>query len=166
MPQFNLLLAAGAALIPLVLGFIWYNKFLFGKAWMASAGVTEEDGKKMNMPLVFGLTYVFSFLLAMALHSLTIHQFAFVSLVLLEMDITDPEELTAAVNSAAELTAHKYRTFRHGAVHGTIAGFIIALPLLGINALFEGKNWKYILINVGYWTVCMALMGGVICQWC
>lgn len=60
-PQPNMLLAAATALIPLLIGFVWYNPKVFGTAWMKEAGVTMEDGKKMNMPLVFGLTYFLSF---------------------------------------------------------------------------------------------------------
>jgi len=39
------------------------------------------------------------------------------------------------------------------------------LPVMGVNALFERKGFKYIAINVGFWTVSLALMGGIICQW-
>ena len=34
-------------------------------------------------------------------------------------------------------------------MHGSMAGLFIALPVLGVNALFEGKGWKYILVFVG-----------------
>lgn len=165
MPQINFLLAATTALIPLLMGFIWYHKNVFGTAWMKEAGVTEEDGKKMNMPLVFGLTYLFSFFLSIALHFMTIHQFALFSLSLPEMNYTDKGGLLPTINTLAEVAGDKYRTFRHGAVTGFIDGFIVILPILGVNALFEGKGWKYILINTGFWTVCISIMGGIICQW-
>ncbi|MFY9309226.1 MAG: DUF1761 domain-containing protein [Bacteroidia bacterium] len=58
---------------------------------------------------------------------------------------------------------NNFRTFKHGVFHGVMAGFTIALPILGTNAMFERKGFKYIAINVGYWIVCLALMGGVIC---
>jgi hypothetical protein len=31
----------GAALIPTVIGFLWYNPKVFGNAWMAAADMTE-----------------------------------------------------------------------------------------------------------------------------
>ena len=43
-----------AALIPLAIGFIWYNQKVFGTAWMKEAGVTEEKMNNANMPLIFG----------------------------------------------------------------------------------------------------------------
>ena len=58
-----------------------------------------------------------------------------------------------------------HRSFGHGALHGAIAGIFLVLPLLGINALFERKGFKYILINVGYWTLTLAIMGAIVCGW-
>ena len=58
-----------------------------------------------------------------------------------------------------------YRTFKHGALHGTMAGLFLILPVLATQAMFERKTVKYVLINTGYWVVTFALMGGVICQW-
>jgi len=165
MPKINFLLAAGTALIPLIIGFLWYHKNVFGNIWIKETGVTAEDGKKMNMPLIFGLTYVFSFFLSIALHFMTIHQFALSSLALPELNFTDPDGLVPALNNLVEMSADKYRTFRHGAVTGIIDGFLVVLPVIGVNALFERKGWKYILINVGFWTVCISIMGGIICQW-
>jgi hypothetical protein len=45
-----------------------------------------------------------------------------------------------------------------------MGGLTLALPIIGINALFERRGFKYIAINVGYWVVSMAIMGGIICQ--
>jgi hypothetical protein len=42
---------------------------------------------------------------------------------------------------------------------------MIAMPVLGINAMFEGKGFKYVMLNSLYWMVSMALMGGVICAY-
>jgi hypothetical protein len=58
-----------------------------------------------------------------------------------------------------------FRTFEHGAFHGVILGVFIALPILMINGLFERKSLKYGFINAGFWIICMALCGGIICQW-
>ncbi len=56
-----------------------------------------------------------------------------------------------------------FRTFKHGAFHGAIGGIMLALPIVGTNALFERKGVKYIAINAGFWIISMALMGGIIC---
>ena len=53
-----------ATLTPMIIGFVYYHKAVFGKAWMDSIGMTEEKARSANMPLVFALSLVFSFLLA------------------------------------------------------------------------------------------------------
>lgn len=60
---------------------------------------------------------------------------------------------------------NEFRTFKHGALHGAMAGIFLFLPVLGTNALFERKSWKYIFINAGYWLVSATLVGGVISAW-
>ncbi|MGZ3933107.1 MAG: DUF1761 domain-containing protein, partial [Bacteroidia bacterium] len=80
--------------------------------------------------------------------------------------INDPStEMGALYKKIMDTLGTSYRTFKHGALHGTIGGFMIALPILATNAMFEGKGFKYIAINAGYWIICMALMGGLICAW-
>jgi hypothetical protein len=58
-----------------------------------------------------------------------------------------------------------FRTFKHGAFHGAINGLFVAVPILGVNALFEQKSFKYIAVNGLYWIITLSLMGGVICGW-
>jgi hypothetical protein len=157
------LVAALAALFPLLLGFVWYNPKVFGNAWMKSAGLTEESMKGANMALIFGLTYFFSFLAALSLFSVTIHQMGLGSLLVPQagMPVDDPQGLGKQVMA---LYANNYRSFKHGALHGTIMGILLALPLCGINGLFERRGWKYILINAGFWIISLAVMGGIVCQ--
>ncbi len=159
-----LLTSALAAFIPLLFGFIWYNPKVFGTAWMKVAGLTEESMKGTNLALVFGLTYFFGFLIAVGLHSITIHQFGIQGLLQPEQGYSDPEGAITTLKGMAEVFGHKFRTFRHGMIHGTINGIAILLPVVAINGLFERRGWKYILINAGYWIISTALMGGVICQ--
>ncbi|MEM1124805.1 MAG: DUF1761 domain-containing protein [Bacteroidota bacterium] len=56
-----------------------------------------------------------------------------------------------------------HRSFGHGALHGGIIALFAALPLIGINALFERRGWKYIWIHTGYWFITLALIGGLLC---
>jgi hypothetical protein len=78
------------ALIPLFIGFIWYNNKVFGKAWMNSAGLTEEQFKGGNMLKIFGLTYLFSVMASLALSTMVIHQFGFFSILANEPGAKDP----------------------------------------------------------------------------
>lgn len=162
--NFPIMLAA--ALVPLILGFIWYNPKVFGNAWMKAAGVTMDDGKKMNMPLVFGLTYLFSFFIAFTMGFLVIHQWHFYSILMNEPGMNDPNsEIGKFIAGFMEKYGHNFRTFKHGALHGTMSGIFLAMPVISINALFERKGFKYVAINSGFWILCFLLMGGIICAW-
>lgn len=157
--QFNFWLILVAGLVPLVTGFIWYNPKVFGNAWMKSAGLDEEKMKGANMPLVFFLCYLFGVILASALMTIVIHQFGFNSV----MQGDNTAETAAYMKNFFETYGNRFRTFKHGALHGTISGLFIAMPIIGTAALFERKKFKYIAIHTGYWMLTMALMGGVLC---
>ncbi len=157
MPQnYWLLLVAG--LIPLLVGFIWYNPKVFGNEWMKTIGMTEESMKGGNMALIFGLCYVFACILAMGLMPIVIHQFGALSL-------TGGDATKAKPSYQAFLNDYEtvFRTFKHGALHGGLTALFIALPVFGTNALFERRSVKYVAIHVGYWFITMLLMGGVLC---
>ncbi|MEQ1553960.1 MAG: DUF1761 domain-containing protein [Ferruginibacter sp.] len=153
-----LLLVAG--FIPLIVGFVWYNPKVFGYAWMKTIGKTEDDLKGANMALIFGLTYLFGCMLAMALMSIVIHQWGFNSVFQGDTSV----ESASYTKHFFETYGDRFRTFKHGVLHGSITGTFLALPIIGTNALFERRSAKYVAIHVGYWVVTMALMGGLLCQ--
>lgn len=52
-----------------------------------------------------------------------------------------------------------------GATAGFLTGFgFIAMMIMAVSA-FEQRSWKYILINGGYATVCLTIMGLIIGAW-
>lgn len=163
--KINFLIILASTLVPLVVGMIWYSpKIGFGKAWMAATGMTEESGKGANMVLIFTLLIVFSFLMTIGLMGVVIHQFALYSLLGQQPDFPEPNsEPSQLLNHTMELYGHSFRSFKHGALHGTLAGIMLALPIIAINAMFERRRFKYIAINTGYFIVCFALMGGLLC---
>jgi len=66
MSSINWLAAVVAALSGFAVGGIWYGP-LFGKAWMAATGMTEEKAKSGNMAMIYGLTYVLNVVAAISL---------------------------------------------------------------------------------------------------
>ncbi len=132
---------------------------------MKARGVTEEKIKSSNMILIFGLTFILSLLLAMAMQFLVIHQAHVKSLFFLQPIDDANTEMGALYQTIMQKLGTSYRTFKHGALHGTMNGLLIALPVLGINALFERKSFKYVAINVGYRMLCMGIMGGIVSAW-
>ncbi len=153
-----------SALIPLLIGFIWYNPKFLGTAWMKEAGLNLDGEKKPNMALMLGVTYVLSCIISLGLAPIVIHQFGFFSMLQKVPGINDPtSEIGIMFATTMEKYGNEFRTFKHGAFHGTITAIVIAMPLFGINALYEMKSFKYVAINVGFWVVCLALMGGLLC---
>ena len=134
-----------AAIIPMVLGAIYYGP-LFGRQWMSSLGITEDDLKGANMPLIYGIAFVVAFLIAMGLN--------------FNIELNHKE-----VNSAGELVYGSFHTFKHGALHGFITFFFLAAPVLISNSMFQRNSWKNIFINLGYWALVFALMGGLLDAW-
>jgi hypothetical protein len=162
--DFNFLTIAVAALMPLVMGFIWYGPMLFQNAWMKEVGFTKESMEGGNMALIFGLCYVLSFLMAFILQTFVIHQFGVSSTLMKSGESALSGVDLAYFNDFMVTYGDRFRTFGHGALHGTMIGLLIALPIMGTNAMFEKKSFKYVMINAGYWTVTLALMGGILCQ--
>ncbi len=134
MPPFNWLSLLIATLIPMLLGFVYYHKVVFGKAWMASLGITEEDVQKGNMGMIFGVSFVCSFLIAFF--------------------------LAANVNGPGQ--EGEFDSFKHGVFHGAIIAILLVTPVMITNGLFERKNWTNMMINAGYWILCLMLMGGIL----
>lgn len=62
-----------AALIPMVVGFVWYHPAVLGTIWMKESGMTEEKTKQGNMFVKLGLSLLFALLLAMTLNTLSVH---------------------------------------------------------------------------------------------
>lgn len=55
--EINWLAVMGAALSSFLLGGIWYSA-VFAKAWQSAAGLSDEQIKNGNMPLIFGGSFV------------------------------------------------------------------------------------------------------------
>ena len=159
--EFNIWASLVAAASTLVVGFVWYHPKVCGTAWMKASGLTEEQVQGGNMAKIFGLALIFAVLLAFTLRFLVVHQSGAMSLI--GGQVTDDvlPSFTAFMNDYGT----EFRTFKHGVFHGLMTGITVALPIIGTNALFERKSAKYIFINSGFWTVCMMVMGGIICAW-
>jgi len=142
-PDINILFIALAALVPMIIGAIFFGP-LFGKQWMSSLGYTEENiPEPIKMPIVYVVSLLLSFLLAYAL-----------ALVI--------EFLHKGLNDAGELVFMSDHTFGHGAYHGAQFGLMIAMPVLISNLLFQRNKASNIVMNVVYWMITLAIMGGIV----
>lgn len=164
----NIWLVFPIALIPLLVGFFWYGKTGFHKTWQREAGLSDEEIAGGNMGKIFGLSLVYSFLIAAFVPIFTIHQTALSGMFGTSSDQwmvagSDLMERLDGINELTGLYEHHLH-FGHGALHGLLFALFFVGPILFINGLFERKSWKYMLIHAGYWAICLTLMGGVWAQ--
>lgn len=145
MPEMNWLAIIVAALIPMIMGAIYYGP-LFGKTWLSSLGYTKEDFEGRNEPLIYGLALLMAFLVSWSLK------------ILIELVHKD-------VNSSGELIFGSFHTFGHGALHGALMAATLVVPVLISLSLFQKNTAKNILLNAGYWIICFAIMGGIVDAW-
>lgn len=153
------------ALVPMIIGFVWYGP-LFGKVWMVEMGFTKESLAKANMFKILFFSYLFSLMISFFLATVVIHQTGIFSTLAGEPGFAD--KTGAAFGYYQDFIStygDRFRTFSHGALHGAIASIFFILPVVSIIALFERKSFKYVALNVGYWMVTLAIMGGIVCKW-
>lgn len=166
MMELNWMATLVAAIVPLLVGSIYYNPKVLGNAWMSASGMTEEMIQGGNMLKIFGLSFVFSLMLSSSLMPMVIHQMNVYSIF-----ADDPSAMDATTETGAYLAdfmsryGDNFRTFKHGAFHGLLASLFFALPIIGINALFERRSAKYIFIHLGYWAVTLTIMCALISGW-
>ena len=158
--ELNFLAILVAALSTLVVGFLWYNPKTFGTIWMRESGMTEEKMKGSNMALIFGMSIFYAFLMAMIINTIVVHQFGALGLIGGDPALAKPSYAAFMADYGGD-----FRTFKHGMLHGFMTGLFLALPIVGTNALYERRSWKYTLIVGGFWIVCFTIMGGILCAW-
>jgi hypothetical protein len=127
----NHLAVLTATVLAFVLGGIWYGP-LFGRAWMAENGLTPESAAKMNAAKVYGLSFLWTLIMA--------YNLAFF--------IGDPSI------SAGQ-----------AALYGFATGFGWIAMGLFVVGLFERRSARLMLINGGYMTVALTMMGAIIGLW-
>jgi hypothetical protein len=168
----NILSILVTAFVPMVLGFVWYHPKVFGTAWMRLSGMTEEKAKQGNMALKLGLSYLFSMMIVFVLSSAIVVHDGFVKGALYYMTNRGTVKPQPGSDAAKWLDyytttlAASNHTFSHGSFHGFfLIGLFIVLPVIATNAIFERKNFKYVMLNAGYWILSITIMGGILAVW-
>ena len=155
-----------AAIVPLAVRFAWYDSRFLGRFWKDLPGVAREQSSWGRTSVIVGLSLALGFLMASIVMPLTIHQIHVFSVVQGDPDYgKESAAVTLWLTDFMERYGSSYRTFKHGAVHGAIAGLCLATPMVGIGGLFEGRRLKDVLVESSYWTVTLTLMGAIVCGW-
>lgn len=138
----NFLAIAIAAIIPMVVGFIYYHPKVMGGMWMKANGFTLESLGAGPKPILYGVALVLSFFAS-----------AFICI-----NVTGPGQDVAP-------DGHSYATFGHGVVHGIILTITLVLPILATMAIFEKRSLNWVVVNVLYWGITFCLMAGLLSAW-
>jgi len=149
------------ALLPLVVGAIFYNPKVMGNTWMKVNGFKEDDLKGGNMLMIFGLSYLYGIMLSLAFGYVVVHQTGVFQTMMPDI-LESGSQAQTEFNNLMASYGNNFRTFGHGAVHGLIFSVLFVLPVIAINAMFERRGWKYIGIHFIYWLITLVLIGGVL----
>lgn len=160
--EFNFLAILIAALASFIVGFIWYHPKVFGTIWMKEAGLTQEQLQKGNMLKIFGLSMVYSLMLAVMMPTLVIHQMGALGMI---GGFEFVANAKPSYSAFLQDYGNAFRTYQHGALHGFISGIFLVVPIIAMNSLFEHKTWRYAIIHAGYYIVLLTIMGAIICGW-
>lgn len=144
MPEYNFIAIAVAALVPMILGGIYYGA-LFEKPWLDSLGYTKKDLEGGNMAVIYGLALLMAFIISFSLKT--------------------NMELNHQGLENGKLVFNSYHTFKHGAMHGAMACLLSVVPVIVSLGLFQRNTAKNMLMNAFYWTVTFAVMGGILDVW-
>ncbi|NOT37711.1 MAG: DUF1761 domain-containing protein [Saprospiraceae bacterium] len=163
----NFLIVLVAGLVPALLGMIWYHPSLFGKAWQNEVGHTDEKVAAMRSKMMLNMVImiVFSIFIAFMLMPIVNHQWGVFSLLENQPGMHDDPPSNPDFKMMMDKYGTNFRSFGHGALHGLITGLLFVFPLIRLTTLWEGKSWKFVFIQAGYWILSLILMGGIICQW-
>jgi hypothetical protein len=128
-----------AAVIQIVLGFLWYGP-LFGKPWMKMMGFTRESMEKAKAK---GMTTSYIVMLVST----------FIMTYVLAHAIVFGSEYTNMYGATAGMTAAFWYWL----------GFVAPVTLGSV--LWEGKSWKLWMLNAGYYLVALLISGGILAHW-
>lgn len=126
-----------AAIVNIVLGFIWYGPLL-GKPWMKLSGInvdTKPSSKVMTMNMI--IMIIGSFLMAWVLDHALIFGNAYLQ--------------TSGVSAGLMVGFFNW------------LGFVAPITIGSV--LWENKSWSLWFINAGYYLVSFCLMGVILAAW-
>lgn len=131
----NYLAVLVAGIASFALGSVWYNANVFGKIWQNELGYSDEDLKDANMAKIFGSSLVLMIIMSLGMAFLI------------------------QGHSIGETT------LMTGLKHGLYIGLIFVGTSMGINMLYQRRSLKLWLIDAGYQTVILCIMGAILGAW-
>lgn len=145
MPEINILALIVAALVPNIVGALYYGP-IFGTTWLKSFGRTKEEMEVGNQAFAYMGAILLAFIVAFFLNFIL-------------------QGVHKEVGPNGELVTASFNTFKHGAFHAFFICFGFVVPAIVSLGLFHKAKAMNILLNCGFWLICFTIMGGIIDVW-
>ena len=136
MIEVNYVAVLVAAVVAMVIGFLWYHPMVFGKQWMKEVGHTEESLKQTQKEM--GKLYGLSFVLALITGYVLAHVMG------LSQDF------------------YGYSRVQTGLTSGFWMWLGFIMPVQLTDAIFGAKKWRLFGLNTAYQLVAILAMGLVL----
>lgn len=135
-PTISYLAIVLSGIASMIIGFLWYSKFLFGRPWMRLMGYTDESIKVAQKSLgkLYGISFLLSLLTAYMLSHVVDFSLYFYG---------NPPIHTGLSTAFC-----------------TWLGFVMPVQLT--DELFRSKKWKLFFINTSYQLVWLVAAGLII----
>lgn len=126
--------------------------------------LNEMKGFRFWIRALF-IYYVLSLFLAGALLMIVVHQYSIMGALQGSPGLGESgTDIQIYLEDFIRRFGNNHRNFSHGLLHGALAATFFALPIIVLNGLQFGYNWKNIWVQFGYWLLTLTIMGGVICH--
>lgn len=135
-PEINYIAVLVAAVVSMVVGFVYYHPMVVGKAWMKEKGLTPEKLKTEQAQMA--KFYALSFVLAIITAYILAHVFAF------SKNFYNYDDVQTGLTTAFFIWV----------------GFV--MPVQASDQIFGDKNFKLLAINTIYQLIALLGMGLVI----
>jgi hypothetical protein len=131
--EVNFLTVLIAAVISMIIGFLWYSPFLFAKPWMKLMGYTSESMKsaQKGMAKMYLISFIVTILTAYVLYHV----------IVMSMNFFHYDSLSTGITSAIWMWL----------------GFIMPVQITSV--IFGKESWKLFFINTGYQLAAVLGMG-------
>jgi len=145
--------------IPLIIAAYWYSPNSFITKWSRIEFIKPS---RLSIGRIV-MSFVLSFTLVYGFINLIIHQMGFYELFFTDI-MKGNQEAQQTVDNFLARYGDKHRHFGHGVFHGVINAFVIALPFIGLSAILDGKDRKYVIHHFSFWLFTSAIIGGLISE--
>lgn len=145
-PHLNFLAIVCSSIIPMIMGFIYYNPSVMGTKWMSANGFVKENLTPPK-PVLYLLALLMSFLLSLFFWAW----------------VTGGGGVEQSQVVAPD--GHSYETFQHGLFHGFAFSLTVLTPIFITMKIFEMRKWSWAWVNILYWGLTSMVMCGILSAW-